>query len=508
MMKFSAVILCFLYSFFLASCSTNRSLTSIKEGAAQSPTEEPALATSDEEQGQNVYVVRNAHDTETKEGQVIGSASIEHAEANKKHVYFLYGAQHLNLKNYYFDIPVVYNKKVQKWIKYFLGKGKRHFVRYSKRAGRYAPVLGKILEDNGLPRDLIFLAMAESGFHNKAKSWAKAVGPWQFMPFTGRRYGLKINWYLDERRDPLKATIAAARYLDDLYELFGSWELAISGYNAGEGKIGRAIRRYQTRNFWKLSKGRYLKRETKNYVPKIMALAIIGKNLESFGFKDIGFERPLDFDEIDVPGNTDLYKVANAIDVDFEMIKKLNPEIMRWVTPPSMEVYKLRVPVGKKLVYEKCCSSFDLLAKDFEEYSVRSSRGVTLKRLARKFRLKYVSVLEDLNGLRAKTILKRGNKILLPFHRDHGRRGSMYADLYERPRKRVRRARSYRRRIRLAQRRGRKITNPTGFYVVKKGDSLWSISRKIGVSLDTLIASNLKIVRSRMIRRGDRLTIR
>ena len=126
------------------------------------------------------------------------------------------------------------------------------------------------------------------------------------MPYTGRRYGLKIDWYKDERRDPIKATIAAAKYLTKLYKDFGSWELAAASYNAGEGKMSRAIRRYRTENFWKISRGRYLARETKNYVPKIMALAIIGKNLKSFGFKGIDFHEPLDFEEIDVPNDRPL----------------------------------------------------------------------------------------------------------------------------------------------------------------------------------------------------------
>lgn len=460
------------------------------------------------EQSQNIHVVRNAQKIKTKEGQMVGSSSIKHKEANKKHVYFLYGAEHLNLKNYYFDIPIVFNKKVQGWIKYFLTRGRDHFIRYTQRAGRYAPVLGKILENRGLPRDLIFLAMAESGFHNNAKSWAKAVGPWQFMPFTGRKYGLEINWYLDERRDPLKATIAAARYLNDLYNLFGSWELAVAAYNAGEGKISRAIHRYRTRNFWQLRRGRYLRRETKNYVPKIMALAIIGKNLESFGFTDIQFERPLDFDEITVVGSTDLYQISEVLDIEFAMLKKLNPELMRWITPPDQKTYKLRIPVGKKLTYGQCCAHLDLLARDFQEYTIQSRRGTTFKQVGRKFRIKYTNVLSELNGLTVHTKLQQGTKIFLPFHKEHNRKESMYMDLYERPRRSVRRARSYGRWVRWAKRRGKRISNPSGFYVVKKGDTLWSIARKTGIPLDTLIASNLNIVQSRMIRVGDKLVVR
>lgn len=218
------------------------------------------------------------------EGQLMGSANIEVPHKHNKKTYFLYGAEHLKLENNYFDIPVVYNAAVKKWINYFLNRGRGFFERYSARAGRYAPVLSKILDDHGLPQDLIFLAMAESGFQSKAKSWAKAVGPWQFMPYTGKRFGLKIDWYIDERRDPFKATVAASEYLKKLYEEFESWELAAAAYNAGEGKMSRAIRRYRTESFWKIRRGRYLKAETKNYVPKIMALAIIGKKFKIIWF--------------------------------------------------------------------------------------------------------------------------------------------------------------------------------------------------------------------------------
>src|SRR5690606_22730925 len=141
------------------------------------------------------------------------------------------------------------------------------------------------------------------------------------MPYTGKKFGLDIDFWVDERRDPLKATVAVSMYLRDLYAMFGSWEVAAAGYNAGEGKIGRAIKMYGTKNFWEFRKGRYLKAETKNYVPKIMALAIIGKNLKAFGFEDLEFHNTLDFEEIEVAGNTDLYKLAEAIGSNFEEIK-------------------------------------------------------------------------------------------------------------------------------------------------------------------------------------------
>ena len=452
----------------------------------------------------NTPITSNTH-------HIVGSSGISRPLNHHRKTHFLYGAEHLKLDNYYFDIPIVYNAKVRKWMHYFLNRGRDFFERYGARAGRYAPLMGKILEDHGLPRDLIFLAMAESGFQNKAKSWAKAVGPWQFMPHTGRVYGLEINWYKDERRDPIKATIAAAKYLKKLYKDFGSWELAAAGYNAGEGKVSRAINRYRTENFWNLSRGRYLRRETKNYVPKIMALAIIGKNLRAFGFKDINFHEPLDFEEIEIEGMSDLFQIAEVLDMDFKELQRLNPEILRWFTPPN-ESYKLRVPVGAKVVWNKCCrkEADNFVAKDFMEYQVRGKR-TRLSHIARKFRIKrrFIDVLSLLNPeFSVNSRLKKGQTVLLPFKKGQNLRNNMYADLYERPRRSVLRRRRYGRRIRLAMRRGQKIKSPKEYYTVKRGDSLWTVARKHRLSLDTLIVSNLKIVRKRRIRAGDRLIIR
>ncbi|MGB0453691.1 MAG: transglycosylase SLT domain-containing protein [Bacteriovoracaceae bacterium] len=440
---------------------------------------------------------------------LIGSSKIENHADYKGKVYFLYGAEHLNLETRYFDFPVVYNAAVKKWIKYFLNRGRGFFQRYSARAGRYGPMMGKVLESHGLPRDLIFLAMAESGFQNNAKSWAKAVGPWQFMPFTGKNFGLKIDWYRDERRDPIKATIAAARYLKTLYGLFGNWELAAAGYNAGEGKIKRAIRRYKTNNFWEIRKGRYLKRETKNYVPKIMALAIIGKNLKSFGFENIDFHKPLDFEEIKIRGGVDLIALADEMNLKYSELRKYNPEVLRWFTPLNDENYILRVPVGLKKTFAACCEQDQtrFVAERFQKYRIQGKR-TSLKDVAKKFRIKDSRVLEHINRIPASRRVKRGTYVALPFRQGQSKKDKMYSDLYERPRKSVRRRRQYLSVIRKAKRKGRKITSPSKFYTVRKGDSLWTVSRKFNVNINTLIVSNLDIISRRRIRAGDKLVVR
>ena len=415
-------------------------------------------------------------------------------------------AKELGLKNTKFDFPVTWNKQTAMWVKFFTGRGRRHFMNYTQRAGRYAPVLSKIMADNGLPRDLIYLAMAESGFQNHARSWAKAVGPWQFMPATGKKFGLNIDFYVDERRDPLKATIAAANYLKTLHGLFGSWELAAAGYNAGEGKIGRAIRMYHTKDFWKLTKGRYLRPETKNYVPKIMALAIIGKNLEVFGFNEIKFDPALDYEEIMVKGNADLYEVAEVLQLDFEEVKRYNPEVVRWQIPPYMENYPLRVPVGAKDSWEEYQDKDSVIADSFKTYVTNGKSS--LDHISKKFKVP-VDVLEDLNP-----DLKKGQKlsdrsvVYLPFREDHSMKDSLYADIYEKSTKRNRRTNNNARLIAQYSKKGKLIKNPSVYYTVKKGDTLWRVAQRTGVPMSTIIRTNRHIIKRRQILPGDRLAIR
>jgi hypothetical protein len=191
----------------------------------------------------------------------------------------------VKLENTSFDFPITVNSAVEKWIDYFTGRGRKHFVKYLERSEHFIPFIRPLLRQYGLPEDLVYLAMIESGFNNHARSFAKAVGPWQFIPATGKRYGLSVNWWVDERRDTRKSTLSAAQYLKDLYGMFNSWELAAASYNAGEAKLARAVRRYGTADFWALTRHRFLRPETRDYVPKIIAAALIAKNRTQFGFQ-------------------------------------------------------------------------------------------------------------------------------------------------------------------------------------------------------------------------------
>ena len=501
MMKKTALLpLCL--ALFITGCSSTKKSSSKNQNSYN-----PSVAEQAEYYRVQEQLIER--DLPNCKGCIHGSAHEETFTA-PLNVYQLEGelVTELGLENTKFDIPVVWNRQVAMWVKFFTGKGRSHFINYTQRAGRYAPVLSKIMADNGMPRDLIYLAMAESGFQNHAKSWAKAVGPWQFMPYTGKKFGLSIDWYIDERRDPLKATIAAANYLKTLHNLFGSWELAAAGYNAGEGKIARAIRMYHTKDFWSLTKGRYLRPETKNYVPKIMALAIIGKNLNKFGFTEINFEKALDYEEIMVKGNSDLYDVAEVLELDFEELKRYNPELVRWQTPTYVNVYPLRVPVGAKEAWDEFENKDSVVASNFKTF-VTAKSPTTFQHISRKFKVP-TDVLASLNPELAANNVPGRSEVKLPFREDHSMKSNMYADLYEKKtsRRASRNTRSYSRMISSNVNRGKLIKNPSVFYTVQKGDTLWRVAQRTGVPMSTIIRTNRHIVKRRMILPGDKLAIR
>ncbi|MBI5583641.1 MAG: transglycosylase SLT domain-containing protein, partial [Deltaproteobacteria bacterium] len=249
-----------------------------------------------------------------------------------------------------YDIPIVINDQVEYFIDYFQTKIRKRFSLWLARSTRYMPMIKKTMNQYGLPEDLVYLAMIESGFSNIAYSRAQAVGMWQFIRETGQRYGLKINTWVDERKDPFKATQAAARYLSDLYKQFGSWYLAAAGYNAGEGKIARALVMYNAQNYWEITADhcRYIKDETKQYVPKMIAAALIAKEPEKYGFTDIPYYPPMAFEEVSLPGAIELKDVAAAAGTDLTTLVDLNPELKRWITPPNGGEYQLRIPAGVK----------------------------------------------------------------------------------------------------------------------------------------------------------------
>lgn len=253
-----------------------------------------------------------------------------------------------------FDMPVPLNERVEAYIHYFTNRIKERFSTWLTRSEMYLPMMKKTFKEKGLPEDLTYLALIESGFSTRAVSTANAVGQWQFIKGTGKRYGLRIDRWIDERRDPEKATAAAADYLTDLYGMFNDWHLAAAGYNAGEGKIIRAINKYDTNDFWQLSQPnyKYLRRETKEYVPKLIAATRIAKEPAKYGFDEIESPPSLVYETVTINGMKDLREIAVVAECSVEDLKLLNPELKTSFTPPNYPDYQLNVPVGKKAVIE------------------------------------------------------------------------------------------------------------------------------------------------------------
>ena len=315
-----------------------------------------------------------------------------------------------------FDIPIVINARVEQFIECFQTTARERFVTWLGRSQKYIPLMKNLFKAHGLPEDLVYIAFIESGFDPYAYSRSKASGPWQFIYWTGKKYGLKVNWWVDERRDPEKSTLAAAKYLKDLHERFECWYLAAAGYNAGEYKIINAMKRYRTVDFWKLAEYQYLKRETKNYVPQMIAVALIAKDPKRYGFTDVEYQEPLRCEKVRVPELTGLFLVANACETSVEEIKDLNPELQRGVTPPNEDAYEIKIPFGTKNFFLKNFEALQPLEKfQFKTHLVKT--GETLAGIARHHRVDLEPLLE-LNHVKRTSRVSKGMTLLVPLSKD------------------------------------------------------------------------------------------
>ena len=249
-----------------------------------------------------------------------------------------------------FDIPVVMNSRVENFLKYYQTEAVLSYSTYLRRSSRYIELMREIFEKQGLPRDLVYVALIESGFNPFAYSRAHAMGFWQFLAGTARIYGLRRNTWVDERRDPIKSTEAAARYLKNLYEIFEDWYLVLAAYNTGEYRVLKAMREAQSHDYWALN----LPPQTEDYVPKFLAATIIAKDPTKYGF-DIDYDEPIDHEVIMVSGKTDLKTTAACLGCEVDLLRKLNPELKHLVTPPDESSYPLRIPKGTKEIFDLCC---------------------------------------------------------------------------------------------------------------------------------------------------------
>ncbi|MFY1830148.1 LysM peptidoglycan-binding domain-containing protein [Myxococcus fulvus] len=399
-----------------------------------------------------------------------------------------------------YDIPVEMQPLVAQYIQFFQGPGRRWFRKWMSRSARYLPVMQPILEKHGMPLDTVYLAMIESGFSAHAYSWAHASGPWQFISSTGKQYGLKQDFWVDERRDPLKATHAAATYLKDLYRELGHWYLAWAGYNTGSGRVRRMIERHGTRDFWALAEEKGLAKETKHYVPKLIAAALVAKNPSAFGFSDeeFDYERPLEFDEVELTDATDLDVVARAAGVNIQDVQDLNPELKRWCTPPAStkHPYKLRLPKGAGPQFVegfKRISPAERLT--FRVHKVK--RGDTLSQIAERYGTASEAILQ-MNRLKSARTLKLGADLVIPIpaSKAAGATGGAIASKVAQARRSGVVAHRPEDEVPAGTPKGPVAAGPVKTetlngrtrvtYGVQSGDSLWVIATKFNVSVDEL----------------------
>jgi membrane-bound lytic murein transglycosylase D len=375
------------------------------------------------------------------------------------------------------DLLKVQHGKVDRWVDYFTGRGRRYFQVWLDRKAALDSLITARLADHGLPADLIYLAMIESGLSTRARSNVGAVGPWQFMPATGRRYGLRIDWWRDERRDLERATDAAARYLTDLHDEFGDWALVLAAYNSGEGRVRRQLRTNGHDNFWDYR----LPRQTVEYVPKFIAAARIGADPEAYGFTRSDVPSPA-WETVTVDEATDLGLVAECAGVDAARVVELNPELLRRATPPGVDRYEVRVPAGTA---DRTAVALRKVPADrrltWRKHEVR--RGETLSHVAASWGTS-VRAIQEANGLGRSTLIHPGDQLLVPMPRE----------LSEQARARAERAGRY-----LPPQGYERIT-----YRVRQGDTLGAIARRLGVSITHLKKVN-GIKDPRRLQIGQRL---
>ncbi len=407
-------------------------------------------------------------------------------------------------------IPSEVNRLVLQWVDYFQGRGREHMERYLSRSGKYLPMMKEILRKEGLPEDLVYVALIESGFSATAHSSANAVGYWQFIRGTGRRYGLRCDSHVDERRDFVKATLAAADYLKGLYNLFGSWYLAIASYNVGENRIKNLVMKYHTRDFWALAKDRRLPQETINYVPKFLAARMIAKEPEKYGFSGVKYMQPLQFAEVEVGHSVDLRRMARELGIEYDEISALNPAYKRGIAIESGGKLVLRVPVAARDGALTAATASLVIpgralavagVPEQDEYSLyKIRRGDTISSLARRFRTS-TRAIRKLNNMGSSTRLVAGRRIKVPGESLAGLARREIKAEAEKPRRELAKAdRAAKPGARVAGKSGSRV------HIVRRGDTLIDIARQYRVSLTELATYN-QISRKTKIMIGTRLEI-
>lgn len=368
-------------------------------------------------------------------------------------------------------------REVVKWALYFARHADAKINQRLRRGAPYLPYIKRRLKEEGMPEDIAYLPIIESAFRHNALSRKRARGIWQFMRSTARKYGLRVDWWIDERLDPYKSTDAAIRYLKDLYNMFGSWDLALAAYNAGEGRVLRALSRSGGDDFFDLK--RYLRRETREYVPKFLALCLVINNPEKFN-ANISMptvDYALSFDTVYVPRQVNISLLAKWAGISTNEFRRLNPSFIRWATPPYLKNFPVRIPKGQApLFYARMKNTPK--SKWYRALAHRVRRGETLWHIARRYGVS-VYALKRANNIRNARYLRPGRILVIPV--------------------------GPKRRIRYARRHEKYRKTGKGMHIVREGETLWSIARSYGTTVSAIkMANNL---RSSRIKAGEVLKI-
>jgi membrane-bound lytic murein transglycosylase D len=433
------------------------------------------------------------------EDEAIREASKSHIEENEVSSEDVEKNLERPYQSAYGEIRLDENEYVDVWIKYFKGRGRPYMEQYLARSTRYLPMMKNVMRENGLPEDLVYIALIESGFSPRAHSRANAVGYWQFIRSTGKRFGMQVDTFTDERRDPVLSTRAAAEYFKALHNLLGDWHLAMASYNVGEGRVKRAVTKYRTKDFWALlKKRRALPAETRNYVPKFIAATLIAKNPAKYGFNDIEYQDPLSYDTVALQSPISLTKLANNINVSVEELQLLNPKFRTDFVPIALgNETVVRIPVGRAsdalaALSMSVTQQPKVLQAEYYYYRVR--RGDNLSTIARKHRTT-VSQLRRLNDISNRTLLRVGRSLKVP---DNGGDGIKFVTDDEEAREPA-----SRRRGAVAAVEKREAT----YHIVRRGDNLSTIARRYNISMEELLKLN-KISNRSVIRKGQKLRVR
>lgn len=520
-------------------------------------------------QKQSQYVELNKNETEEARQFLKAAKNVEEIAAQKQPYIdegllplpdlsisdaFFYGQDNQVDSTYYsefkeFNVPMAMTSRVSFYIKYFTERVPDITQNWLNRANKYMYLVQDIFVKEGIPTDLVALGLTESGFNPHAISRAGAVGLWQFIPSTGKLYGMENNFWVDERRDFEKSTYAAAKYLNDLHNSFNDWYLALAAYNAGPGKIARATKKHATRDYFIISQNRYtLKLETRDYVPKFLALLIIYKNYLKYGFT-APTEKPLVYDKVVLPGQTNLFWLAKNLDIETDVLFELNPSLKLPITPPVSN-YKLRVPYGKgELAGSIVTNSEPIERAQYKIYNAKP--GEKIANIAAKYNVAVDSV-KDLNAISYASIYasrpifipmdnmrnlecdnrlnKQLSKLSSNFYKV--KKGDTFIEIAHKHGMRVRDLQRLNpgvssNRLRIGQvvsvggalKSVKKISYATNIqklniknawqvakYTVQDGDTLWSIAKRFGTTVDTI--KNANNLRNESIQPGKVLAIK